>query len=156
VNAESPDNLFAAIEAGDVARVDALLRARSALANARNAGGITPLLTAVYYGKREIADLLLRAGAEIDLFAAAALGQTARLDALLREQSARVFAHSADGWTALPLAADDGDVELVEALLARGAEVNPREEKGKTPLALAVAAGHGEAADLLRRHGGKE
>ncbi|MGH2830396.1 MAG: ankyrin repeat domain-containing protein [Actinomycetota bacterium] len=155
MDAQPADDLFAAIEAGDAARVDALLREQGTLANARNAGGITPLLTAVYYGKREIADLLLRAGAEVDLFAAAALGRTARLGALLREQSARVLTHSADGWTALHLAAFFGRERVAATLLDRGADVgavamNPLRVQ---PLHSAAAGGHTAVARLLLEHG---
>ncbi len=34
--------------------------------------------------------------------------------------------------------------------------MNPRTADGKTPLAMALARGHGEAADVLRGHGGLE
>ncbi|MGH2453317.1 MAG: ankyrin repeat domain-containing protein [bacterium] len=225
-------DIFAAIQAGDGDRLASLLRDGPARANARDPNGITPLLSAVYSGRRDLADLLIRGGADVDLFAAAALGRTARLDALLHESHALVHTHSADGWTPLHLAAffghpeavrlllargasaqgvsqnttgntpfhsalashdagvateprrqivqlllaagaevelpdasgctplhlaaHDGDVELIGAFLARGADVNPRQDKGQTPLGVAIAAGHAEAAALLRRHGGSE
>ena len=41
--------------------------------------------------------------------------------------------------------------EVVELLIANGADVNPKDKDGKTPLDSA----DGELADLLRKHGGK-
>ena len=58
-------------------------------------------------------------------------------------------------------AADAGRTEGVRAMLDAGADVNRavvphenRDRAGWTPLALAIAAGHAEAADLLRERGG--
>jgi len=42
--------------------------------------------------------------------------------------------------------------EVVELLIANGADVNPKDMKGQTPLDM---TNHPEIADLLRKHGGK-
>ena len=41
--------------------------------------------------------------------------------------------------------------------MAKGADVNAKDEDegGKTPLDIANTWGHGPAADLLRKHGGR-
>jgi ankyrin repeat protein len=62
-----------------------------------------------------------------------------------------VNAKSDDGWTPLHLAAARGHKEIVEQLIAKGADVNAKTINGITPLDYA----EGEIADLLRKHGGK-
>ena len=60
-------------------------------------------------------------------------------------------AKSDDGWTPLHDAASMGHKEIVELLLAKGANVNAKNNYGNTPLDLAS----GETANFLRKHGGK-
>ena len=48
-----------------------------------------------------------------------------------------------------------GHKEIVELLLANGADVNVRSFGGLTPLNMADEQGEKEIADLLRKHGGK-
>lgn len=47
----------------------------------------------------------------------------------------------------------DCSVDLVELLLTRGADTNAPSSDGRSPYRLAVAAGRGDLADLLLRHG---
>jgi ankyrin repeat protein len=47
------------------------------------------------------------------------------------------------------LAAVKGNEELARALLDAGASVRIQDRKGRTPAAMAVAAGHDELAALL-------
>ena len=55
------------------------------------------------------------------------------------------------GLTPLHGAAIHGHKEIVELLIAKGAEVNAKTNDGETPLVYAK----GEIANLLRKHGGK-
>ena len=55
------------------------------------------------------------------------------------------------GGTALLHAAFGGHKEIVELLIAKGADVNPKNDRGQTPLDWADK----EIAALLRKHGGK-
>ena len=58
-------------------------------------------------------------------------------------------ATDADGNTALHWAAAFGYVDVIAALLERGAEIDATNGWGRTPLLMAAAAGHGEATIAL-------
>ena len=60
------------------------------------------------------------------------------------------------GGVATPLhpATYSGHKEVVELLIANGANVNTK-DKGWTPLDIAIEFEHSEIADILRKHGGK-
>ena len=47
------------------------------------------------------------------------------------------------------------DKETVELLIAKGADVNAKDKYGDTPLDAAITRFRTEAANLLRKHGGK-
>ena len=51
--------------------------------------------------------------------------------------------------------ATDGNIEAVKQHLAAGTDVNAKDERGKTPLDMAIKRRPTETADLLRKHGGK-
>ena len=85
-----------------------------------------PLHYAALKGQKEIAELLIAKGADVN----------AKYDR---------------GWTPLLWAAREGHKEIAELLIAKGADVNAKDDGGATPLDLAF----GETADILRKHGGK-
>src|SRR5881296_3902805 len=127
--------LFAAIKAGDLERAKALVSADPALVDARNSAGESAILTAVYNGRKEIANLLVARGATLTLFEACAAGEFDRVERLL-QGGAAVNAASADGWTPLHLAAFFGHAKITELLLAQAADVHARSRNanGNTPL----------------------
>ena len=65
----------------------------------------------------------------------------------------------ARGKTPLHFAAGNGQKEIVESLLAAGADVNAKiltgRKKGMTPLAIAKMFSNKKIIALLRKHGGK-
>jgi ankyrin repeat protein len=145
------EQLFEAIRAGDAATARAMLATRPVLANAPDESGIPPLLMATYYGRDEIAVMLLGAGAAVDVFAAAARGLTERLALLLDAGPGLANALSADGWTPLHLAAHFGQPAAAELLVARGANVRARSRNlmANTPLHAALAGRRRDLAELL-------
>jgi ankyrin repeat protein len=179
--------LLDAIKTGDLARVQDLLRGDPSLAGTRK-NDVSVVRLALYVGHREIADAFVLAGAPLDLFDAAAIGDPNAVEQRLTEDPARVKSFSADGHSPLGLACFFGhsaaamlliergaDVNvashnnmkvaplhsavarqsrnLVELLLARGADVNAKQQAGYTPLHGAAAAGERELCELLLRHG---
>lgn len=140
---------------GDVAKIKEMLRTDPSLAQSKDQNGVSVILKATYYGKRDVVDALLASGVELNVFEAAATGQTKRVEALIKEDPAFVSAYSPDGFTALSLAAFFGHAETVNALLAAGAPVNAasRETMKLTPLASALAVQRNDIARTLIDHG---
>jgi ankyrin repeat protein len=66
-----------------------------------------------------------------------------------------VNAKDDNGWTPLHAAAREGHKEIVELLIANGADVNAKDEDDRTALDWAIKHKQTETADLLRKHGGK-
>jgi ankyrin repeat protein len=149
------DRLIEAIKAGDLAAVRHALDESGGLLPAPSPGVDPPLLTAIYHRSQPIINLLLAAGAEPDLFEAAALGDVRRIRSILAQAPLQIRAHSYDGWTALHLAAHYGQREAMEALLRAGAD--PRavstNRLRNTALHAALAGGQTEAAERLLEAG---
>src|SRR3989454_11114284 len=112
------------IRAGDATRLAALLAGDRSLVNARNERGHSPVLIAQYHQRRELVEMLLAAGPELDIFDAASVGRTARVAELLDRDPALLHAYSGDGFFPLALAAFFGFPETVRLLLARGADAS--------------------------------
>src|SRR5258708_4564871 len=94
---------FDAIKKGNSQRVSELLKQQPALMKASTKNGTTPVLVAVYAHHPEIAETLLAAGIEPNIFESAAMGRVERVRALLKKNPELVKAYSPDGWTALHL-----------------------------------------------------
>lgn len=153
-------DIFEAAAAGRTDRVRELLARQPDAARAFSPDGFAPLHYASFFGFPDIAELLLRAGAEVNavarnamavqpLHSAAAAGQRLIVKLLL-ERGAAVTARQAGGYAPLHSAANLGDVEMARLLLAAGADPSARTDDGKTPFDLAQARGFGPVAELLR------
>ena len=130
--------------------------------NAPQPDGSTALAWASYRDDIEIAGLLIRSGADVDL--ANDLGVTpVTLACENRSESLveRLLQAGADpniaqwnGQTPLMTCAWTGTLAAVKALLDRGAEVNSREaERGQTAIMAAAAGRHADVVDLLAEYG---
>ncbi|HEY0372380.1 MAG TPA: ankyrin repeat domain-containing protein [Thermoanaerobaculia bacterium] len=116
-----------AIQAGDAARVGALIDGdASLLTMAEN--GTTPLLTAIYHGKADIARLLVERGAPVSFAEACALGDEARVRELLANDPSVLNTRGADGFPPMPMAIFFGHGALARWLIEQGADVNAAAE----------------------------
>ena len=77
------DELLAAVEAGDADRVSALISEDPSLANARDGSGVSAILLSRYRSDRAVTDALLAADPDLDIYEAATLGYTDRLNEAL-------------------------------------------------------------------------
>jgi hypothetical protein len=90
----------------------------------------TPLHEAASWGHKEVAELLIDNGADVNV-------------------------KNGFGQTPLHKAARWGRKEVAELLIAKSADVNAKDMVGKTPLDRAIKYKRTETADPLRKHGGK-
>ena len=147
------DTLIECAKAGDLRQVRKLLSGNFMLASQRLESGETPLMSALYRGHHDVVAALIDAGAEVDVFAAAALGRGEDLSRTLNEETVAAYAY--DGWTPLHLAAFFGQLGAARVLLASGADVHAvsRNSMANTPLHAATAGRHPDIALLLLDHG---
>ncbi|MGH9224245.1 MAG: ankyrin repeat domain-containing protein [Acidimicrobiales bacterium] len=148
-------DIFAAIEAGDSDQVHAIVAGDPSAAAARNEAGLSAVLAALYRHDLDAVRAILAANPPLDLFDAAAVGDSSRLAELLDADPAQVNTHAADGHFPLGLAAYFGRPHAVRVLLERGADVgqvapNPMQVQA---LHAAVAGRSTEAVRLLLEAG---
>ena len=150
----SQDFLDAATQ-GDLAKVKEMLARDPSLAEAKDQNGVSVIVKATYYGKRDVVDVLLASGLQLNIFEAAATGQTERVRELTTHDPELANSYSPDGFTPLGLASFFGHAETVNALLAAGAAVSlaSRETMKLTPLASALAVQRNDIARTLIGHG---
>ncbi len=147
--------IFESIKAGDIDAVKAAIADDPSVAGARDENGLSAVRAAVYAHKQEIADALLEAKPELDIFDAAAVGDVDRLNELLDEDADLVKAYSEDGYTPLHFAAYFSRGPAVRLLLDRGADVGAvaKNDMEVQPLHSAVAAQAREVVAALLRAG---
>ena len=127
----APDiSIHEAVEKGNVEAVKRYLNAGGDLEAKGGGGKRTPLHGAAIEGHKEIAELLIAEGADVN-------------------------AKDDDGWTPLFVAVGDGYKKIIELLIANGADVNAKDDVGDTPLDMAIGLEQPETVALLRKHGGK-
>jgi uncharacterized protein len=114
---------------------------------------MSEILQALYRGDSATARELAR-GTELDVFEAAALGETARVRQLVDDDPALANAFGADGFHPLGLACFFGHVDAARVLLEHGADVNTlsRNEHIQTAAIHAAAASGETGADEATRY----
>jgi ankyrin repeat protein len=148
---------------GDSDAVQALV-AGGADVNAAQGDGMTGLHWAAERGDEQIAEILIRAAAELNavtrlgaytpLHLASRGGHTEVVLELLEAGADARARTSTGGATALHFAAAAGRAEAIRPLLQHGADVNAREMSwGQTPLMFAASAGRTDAVRALLESG---
>jgi ankyrin repeat protein len=143
----------------------------------------TPLHWAAYYDHQEIAELLISRGADLDaqdpwdstpLYLAAEQGHIEIVELLIAEGAEVNVKSKRWGYTPLHRAAwgpvvrplsersensgsapNTSYTEIVDLLIAQGAEINARDNDGQTALDQATWSDNVVTVALLRKHGGK-
>jgi len=112
-------------------RIARLLLEHGALVDAQTNGGYTPLDLIIPHKEKEVnaAKLLIEFGANPD------------------------GGNTGQNYTALHHAVYSGAYELVELYLSKGADVNPKNDMGETPLDIAYQQKHHDIIVLLKKHG---
>lgn len=145
-------NQFVGAAHGDFATVQALADEYPEILNANAVWNETALGAASQMANRQILEFLLGRGVALDVFAAAALGQTERVIAFLDADPSLIKARGVHGFPILWFPVTGGHRETTEVMLARGAEVNAG-AGGNTPLHAAAGFGWPELVALLLDHG---
>ncbi len=132
--AKKPDTasqLFLAVENGHCDAIAVMLSKKGARLNVKETTfGMTALHVAASKGNKEICELLLTRGADIE-------------------------AKEDTGRTALHTAAFRGYMEIVTLLLEKGTKINAQTNDGKTPLDWAIINSKIDIAEAIRAAGGK-
>ena len=129
--------------------------------NAMGGLNLTPLAAALYKKHFDVAELLYRQGAVVDItgFCSRTPLQAASLDGhvdvvrWLLEHGADVDSKDTSHWTPLISAASRAHLEVVLTLLQYGASINAATLDGYTPLNLASLNVHVETVRILLQHG---
>jgi ankyrin repeat protein len=143
--------IFESIKAGDIDAVRAAVKDDPSVAAARDDDGRSAVRAALYAQKQDIADVLLEAEPELDVFDASAAGDVDRLTELLDGDADLIGAYSEDGYTPLHFAAFFDRGKAVRLLLDRGADVGAvsKNDMKVQPLHSAVAADSRDVAAAL-------
>ncbi len=155
-----------AFRAGDLDAIRALLGELEGFPNVRAGDGFgSGLVYAVYHGPASLVSAMLELGADPNVddgdgyppLIAALTGGSAQVD--VRELVELLLAHGADvdrrgvnGYAPLHVAAEQGDLVMVDLLMSHGADPNviTNVDDMETPVEVASAAGHVDVVAQLR------
>ncbi len=153
--------LFLAILNDKPADAEAAL-ARGADPNGRNWLGFTPLMWAAVRGNQQIGDALLDHHADLNAtgnygtaLSMALVGRQEAMALHLLDRGVGIRSVRVDGATPLMLAAGNGDVNMIKALIAYKDSIDAVDSDGGTPLIYAARSGKAEAVTLLLQAGAK-
>eukprot|EP00794_Sanderia_malayensis_P016588 gene16588-18276_t len=155
---EDGNLMIAATKNGDKDTVESILKKDRQAANVKN-GETSPLQIACHKGYLEIAEILLRYGADIyhldndgdTALHYAAIGSSLELVKLLIRNKAALDLQNKKGLTALHIAVWKGGVEIVRTLADSNADVNTQDKEGDTPLHDAIFQDRTDIVDILLR-----
>jgi ankyrin repeat protein len=118
------DSLIAAIQNREIDTIRIMLAEHPGLADGRTDSGVSLVLTALYLGNPEAAEVIADQKSSLDLPEAVAMGRAKQVEEMLSSGGHAVRAYTPDGFTPLHLAAFFGRSELFNLLTETGADVN--------------------------------
>jgi ankyrin repeat protein len=152
--------LMRAVATGEKSTVQSLLKQKPNL-ELRNDADDTALAMAIGNDQDDIAVLLMKAGAKMDvicgdkkssmIFLAASVNSKKALEYLLQKSPGQINTQNKNGDTALHEAARYGTAQTMTALLMAGAKKDIKNHDGKTPLEIAKSQKNEEATQLLAK-----
>lgn len=154
---------FEAAAVGDVARVRELVDGQPSLLGAHSEDGFPLLGLAAFFGRMDVLELLLDAGADVDLAATNGAGvapihsASAHRDATTATAMAQrlvgagadLSAEQAGGFRPLHSAAANGHLDMVKLYLEAGADPSAESDLGKTALDIARERGQDAVVAVL-------
>ena len=153
-----------AVEHATDSTFQTFLERRGPDVNRLDAREYSPLMRASARGRADVARMLVRSGAQLDLqsygFQNTALmlalkNGHPRVAGVLLGAGADVDRQNGSKWTALMMAVRIGDVALVEAVARASSRIDSQNSEGNTALIMAVKRGDRPAAAVLREPGGR-
>ena len=123
-------------------------------------GSTTHLMSAARLGNSSIIQILLKYGADINkadperitaLMLASDYGHIKAAQCLLNNPAIEINKQTVWGVTALMMAAQNNNCDMIQLLIQYGADINTAKSAGKTALMIATANGHIQAAQCLLR-----
>ena len=147
--------LFDSIRSGDLSQLCSLLDADPSLLSARNESGVSALLMSIYVGRRDVRDLLLSRGIQMDLAEACAVGDLSQVRRSVDANPATARSFSADGFPVFALACFFGHQDTARYLAGKGANIHAVATNGSgyNALTAAVTAGHTDIVEFLLEGG---
>lgn len=159
-------DIFEAVATSQTGRVKFLLERNHSQASNYSSDGFTPLHVAAFFGRPEIAEALIAAGAAINLVSknqlraaplqSAAAGRQPGVARVLLANGADPNVRGDGGYSPLHEAAGNGDLGLVKLLLDYRANINARGDDGKTPFTIALENKQDAMAQFLESRGGQK
>jgi ankyrin repeat protein len=154
-NATPRDDLFNAVQIHNLRDVRRLVQDGIVDPNTADAKGDTVLIAAIRSDANRVIDYLVSSG-KVSLEATNSAQETPLMLAAYRSNKDAVdkllgqgVQVNRNGWSALHYAASAGNVDIVNALLARSADINASSPNRTTPLMMAARADHADVCRLL-------
>jgi ankyrin repeat protein len=126
-----------------------LLAQNPRLADATDANQQPAVLVAAYAHQFAIAQMLHKAGADLDLFSAAAIGYLPEVEAYYNWKTETINRFAKDGFTPLQLACYFGQAQVALFLIEKGADIHAVSQNGSTLQAIHAAVA-GRNATIVR------